>query len=67
MTDNEKELVAALEADIQTWTTEAEFFDKFVKDVELSGRNAVPGREYARGLRQRIDSHKALIERVKKG
>jgi len=67
MTNNEKELVAALEADIHTWETEAEFFEKFVKDVEFSGRNAMPGREYARGLRQRITSHKALIEKVKKG
>ena len=55
-------LVAALESDIHTRETEAEFFVTFVKDVEFSGRNAMPGREYAHGLRQRISSHKALIE-----
>jgi hypothetical protein len=67
MTNNEKELVAALEADIQTWEGEAKFFETFVKDVEFSGRNAMPGREYARGLHKRIADHKALIEKVKKG
>ena len=67
MTNNEKELVAALEADTHTWESEAKFFETFVKDVEFSGHNAMPGREYARGLRQRIADHKALIEKVRKG
>jgi hypothetical protein len=67
VTNNEKELVAALEADIHTWEGEAKFFETFVKDVEFMGRNAIPGREYARGIRQRITDHKELIEKVKKG
>jgi hypothetical protein len=66
MTNNEEKLVAAMEADIQTWEGEAKFFETFVRDVELMGRNAMPGREYARGIRQRIADHKALIESVKK-
>jgi hypothetical protein len=67
MTDNERELIAALESDIMTWETEAQFFEKFGHDVALSGRNAIPGRDYARGLRQRIAEHRGLIEKVRKG
>lgn len=66
MTNNENELVAALEADIQIWEDEAKFFETLVKDVEFLGHNAIPGREYARGIRQRIASRKALVEKVKK-
>ena len=67
MTNNEKELVAALEVDIQTWESEAKFFETLVNDVQFSGHNAMPGRDYARGLHKRIADHKALIEKVMKG
>lgn len=67
MTNNEKELVAALEADIHTWESEAQFFETLVTDVEFLGHNAIPGPEYARKVRQRIASRRALIERVKNG
>ena len=67
MTNNEKELVEALQADIQTWESEAGFFETFDKDIEFLGHNPIPGREYARRLRQRIANHNELIERAKKG
>ena len=66
MTNNERKAIAALEADIRTWETEAKFFDSLVEHVSVSGGNAMPGREYARGLRQRIKEHEVLIERLKR-
>jgi hypothetical protein len=67
MTSNEKELVAALEADIKIWEQEISFFERFVKSVEISGRDAMPGKEYAHGLRRRVQEHQSLIEKVKNG
>lgn len=67
MTPNEKALVAALEADIATWEQEANFFEKLVQRVDMTGGDSMPGREYAQGIRQRITDHRALIEKVKNG
>lgn len=67
MTDKEKQLVAALEADIQTWEFVAGFFESSVKDFETLGGQKMTGTAYARSLRQRIAEHRALIEAVKKG
>jgi pyruvate-formate lyase-activating enzyme len=66
MTNNERKLITALEDDINTWETEARFFDTLVEHVCVSGGSATSGREYAHGLRQRIKEHKALIEKLKK-
>ena len=65
MTNNE--LIATLEADIHTWETEASFFDTLVEHVSVSGGNPKPGREYALSLRERIEEHKELIDKLKKG
>lgn len=67
MTQHEIELIAALEDDIDAWEQEIAFFETLVEQVTITGGNAMLGREYARGLRQRINQHKALIEKVKKG
>jgi hypothetical protein len=67
MTDSEAELIATLEADIHVWETEACFFDTLVEHVSVSGGNPKLGREYARSLRERIEEHKALIAKLKKG
>jgi hypothetical protein len=67
MTNAEKELIAALEADIQKWEFVAGYFEHSVRDMELFDGKKITGIEYARGLRQRIAEHRALIERVKNG
>lgn len=66
MTGKEEELVAALEADIQTWEFVAAYFDHSVKDLETFSGQRMTGAAYAKGLRQRIAEHRALIEAVKK-
>jgi hypothetical protein len=67
MTKSKKNLIASLEADIHTWENEASFFDTLVEHVSASGGNSKPGLDYARGLRQRIEGHKVLIEKLKNG
>ena len=66
MTNNEKELVAALEGDIKMWEDTAKFFDTMVAQQAVMGGPVRPGKEYADGLRKRITEHKALIAKVKK-
>jgi hypothetical protein len=66
VTNNEKELVAALEGDIQTWQVEADFFERSVTEIDVIGNENISGKDYARGLRLRIAKHRALIEKVKK-
>jgi hypothetical protein len=67
LTQHEKELVAALEADIQTWEFVARFFEHSVIEIDAIGGKKISGSAYAGGLRQRIAEHRALIEEVKKG
>jgi hypothetical protein len=67
MTASEQELVAALESDIQTWEFVAGFFERSVPEFETIGDKKMSGREYARGLHQRIAHHRTLIDKVKKG
>jgi hypothetical protein len=67
MTGNERELVAALEADIATWESEVQFFERFVNQVEMMGIGGLPGRDYAGRLRERIAEHRTLIAKVKNG
>ncbi|MFY9753882.1 MAG: hypothetical protein WAJ92_14660 [Candidatus Acidiferrales bacterium] len=66
MTNNEKELIAALETDILAWESEVQFFENLVHDIAFLGRAPISGRDYARGLRQRIADHRALVQKVKK-
>ncbi len=63
MTNNEKELVAVLEADIQKWEFVAACFER--GEVDLSD-GKMSGRDYANDLRQRIAEWRALVEKVKK-
>jgi hypothetical protein len=67
VTNHEKELVAALEADIKRWEVVAAFFENSVNKIEVIGGENISGRDYARGLRERIAEHRSLIEKVKKG
>lgn len=63
MTDNEKELVAALEADVQIWESLVRYVER---SVDLSDKKK-SNHDDTRGLRERIVEHRALIEKVKKG
>jgi hypothetical protein len=67
VTNNEKELVAALEADIQKWEFVARYFEHSVDKMDLFDGGKISGVDYARGLHQRIAENRALIEKVKKG
>jgi hypothetical protein len=67
VTNNEKELITALEADIQKWEFVAAYFEHSVAEMDVIGGKKVSGREYARGLRQQIAEYRALVEKVKKG
>jgi len=67
MTDHEKELVAALEADVQTWEFVAGFFEHSVSQIDTIGGKSLSGSEYAAGLRHRIAEHRELIKSVKTG
>ena len=66
MTNNESKLIAALEADVQKWEFVAGFFERSVNEIDVMGKK-LSGREYARGLYQRIAEHRALVEKVKIG
>ena len=62
MTDNETELVAALEADIQIW----ESLVKYVEySIVLSAKERKSGVDDTRGLREPIAERHALIEKVR--
>lgn len=63
VTNNEKELVAALEADIEKWEFVAGCFER--DEVQFDDKT-MSGRDYARDLRQRIAEWHALVEKVKK-
>jgi hypothetical protein len=67
VTNHEKELVAALEADIKRWEVVAAFFENSVNKIEVIGGENILGTDYARGLRELIAQHRDLIERVEKG
>lgn len=67
MTPSERELVAALESDIQTWEFVADFFERNVPEFDIIGGKKMSGKEYSRGLHRRIAEHRALIEKIKKG
>lgn len=67
MTPNEKKLVDALESDITTWEQEIQFFDKLVNKVESMDGYSVPGKEYANGLRKRVQEWRDLIRKVREG
>jgi hypothetical protein len=66
VTNHEKELVAALEADIKRWEVVAAFFENSVNKIEVIGGENISGRDYA-DLRERIAEHRSLIEKLKKG
>ena len=67
MTPSERELVGALEADIQKWEFVAGFFEHSVAEFDIIGGNKMSGRDYARGLYRLIAEHRALIDKVKNG
>jgi hypothetical protein len=66
VTNNEKNLVGALEADIQRWESEAKYFESLVSEIEMNGEK-VSGKAHAAVLRRWIAEYRALIEKVKKG
>ena len=67
MTKNEKELVAALEADNQKWEFVASYFEHSVNEIEATGGKKISGRDYALDLYHQIAERRALIGKVKKG
>jgi hypothetical protein len=66
MTTNEKELVAALEADIQKCEFVAGYFEHSGLEIDAIEGKKISGWDYARGLRQLIAEHRVLIEKVRK-
>ena len=66
MTPNEKELVAALEADIQMWEVVAGHYEKFVPDFQTIDGQKITGKAYAATLRKRAAEYRELVEKVKK-
>jgi hypothetical protein len=67
MTDHEKELLAALEADVQTWEFVAGYFEHSVSQIDTIEGKSLSGSEYAASLRHRIAEHRELIKSVKTG
>jgi hypothetical protein len=67
LTNNERELVAALQADIQKWEFVAGFFEHSVREFDVIGGRKMSGTDYARGLRQQIIENRTLVEKVKNG
>ncbi|MFY9529374.1 MAG: hypothetical protein WBC04_00860 [Candidatus Acidiferrales bacterium] len=65
MTYDEKELVAALEADIHQWEFVARHFEH--AGVVVFDGKKMSGWDYSQSLRKRITEYRALIEKVKKG
>lgn len=65
MTNNERELVAALEPDVEMWESLAEYVEHPVKEINLSDESKISGTDYPHGVRERIIKHRALIEKVK--
>ena len=67
MTKNEKELIAALEADIQKWEFVASYFEHSVNEIDSMDGKKISGRDYALDLYHQIAERRALIGKVKKG
>jgi hypothetical protein len=67
MTNREDELVAALEADNQTWEFVAGIFERHVNEIDLFDGKKMSGRNYAGVLRKRISENRTLVEKLKHG
>ncbi len=67
MTPNEKELVAALEADIQMWEVVAGHYERLVDEIQTIDGQKITGKAYAATLRKRAAEYRELVEKVKKG
>ena len=67
MTSNEKELVAALEADIQMWEVVAGHYEQLIADIQTIDGQKITGKAYAATLRRRAAEYRDLVERVRKG
>ena len=67
MTNHEKELIAALEADIRRWDVLVLFFEQEVPEIEIHGLPKMTGREFASNLREKGDQYRKLFERIKNG
>lgn len=67
MTPNEKELVAALEADIQMWEVVAGHYEQLIGEIQTIDGEKITGKAYAATLRKRAAEYRELIAKVKKG
>jgi len=67
VTPNEKELVAALEADIQMWEVVAGHYERLVDEIQTIDGQKITGKAYAATLRKRAAEYRELVEKVKKG
>jgi hypothetical protein len=66
VTPSEKELVAALEADIQMWEVVAGHYERLVGEIQTIDGQKITGRAYAATLRKRAAEHRELVDKVKK-
>jgi len=67
VTPNEKELVAALEADIQMWEVVAGHYEQLIGEIQTIDGEKITGKAYAATLRKRAAEYRELIAKVKKG
>jgi len=67
VTPNEKELVAALEADIQMWEVVAGHYEQLIGEIQTIDGEKITGKAYAATLRKRAAEYTELIAKVKKG
>ena len=67
MTPNEKELIAALEADIQMWEVVAGHYERLVAEIQTLDGQKITGKAYAATLRKRAAEYRELVEKVRRG
>ena len=60
-----EQFIRHLEADIDEWKKDVEFFTKNVRSVELTDETPQTGKEFARRFQFRIKEHEDLINKLK--
>ena len=60
-----EQFIRHLEADIDEWKKDVEFFGKNVRSVELTGEKLQTGKEFAQRFHFRIKEHQDLINKLK--
>jgi hypothetical protein len=60
-----EQFIRHLQADIDEWKKDVEFFTKNVRSVELAGEKPQTGKEFAQRFHFRIKEHQDLINKLK--